>query len=160
MLLDETSFKAFFPNLNWQGNEYGSGVYDVDDHVVCTHGHQFDFFNAPNPHTSKPLPAGSILPPGYFIARTDATKLKDGIYSKKKPHLTLPDPLKQPFYAAFDLIFESHFHYGHDDMKKVTITCNGIDGFEGANSIMHWRDQYMNLNLRLKFPPETSHFFA
>jgi UDP-2,3-diacylglucosamine pyrophosphatase LpxH len=149
MLLDETIFRALFPNVIWQVNYEGGGIYEVDDHVVCTHGHQFGLFCAPNPHPSSPLPSGSILPPGYFVTRASATKDKDGIYKEKLPHdcLCCENPPLEPFYDSYNMTFCYHFHIDHHDMHKVTITCNGIDGFnQGTHDLFFWRDLYHSLN--------------
>ena len=137
MLFTETIFHKIFPSGVWKGVESGTGRYFPESSVVMEHGHNYDFYNAPDPVTTS----GSLLPPGYFITRIYAT---GNLLSSDK--MLIPEQLTEDLSSQ--LIYTTSW-----DIAVLAINISGfdptlpqiytnVDGYSGLYSSDEARDIY------------------
>lgn len=76
MQVTSDDLESVLPGLFTFCGENGIGAYSPDPVLFIEHGHRYDMFNSP--YKGKVgidnIPEGSILPPGFFIARAGTDK--------------------------------------------------------------------------------------
>lgn len=153
MLFTEDICSTIFPNVVWAGGSTsGWGKYEIGNDIVIEHGHRFDFNNAPmDPSYSY---QGSLIPPGYFIARLAATDIAGYMKWYSDTH-SIWDDIGEGFesfgdtvgvmvnnitgytsktfiwsyYIAMDHIIPAEFNSA--PFTYYYAQCNGLGGFSG-----------------------------
>lgn len=147
MLMTESAMKTIFPNAIWKGHTdtnnipKGSGYYSPVDGVSIEHGHNYDFFNAPDSLTQS----GSLLPPGYFVSRMFATNMvgppqieEDLVFSAGNIF----------FYAAWEIVLWKIFGTIEPNVPSII---TGIDGYTKSYTYNEARDIYYDADIAGKW---------
>lgn len=144
MLMSEDIMTQIIPKAIWkgekntEGNDSGSGYYEPLAGIISVeHGHQYDFFNAPDSISHS----GSLLPPGYFVSRMFATNM---ISAKRNQQEMLPSIGDLFFYSAWELVVWKIFDTIEPSVPPII---TGIDGFTADYTYKQARDLYFDAHI-------------
>jgi UDP-2,3-diacylglucosamine pyrophosphatase LpxH len=144
MLMTETAMRRIFPSAVWagkggEGGEVpGAGVYGPEKGICIEHGHVYDFYNAPDT-LSHP---SSILPPGYFVTRMEATRKTTG--AEGAPTVAIQGFINDIFYLSWEFILQKMFGTLQPDIPPIV---TGIDGYTDSYTHSQIRDLYYNADI-------------
>ena len=147
MLMTESAMKAIFSNAIWRGHTdtnnipKGSGYYSPVDGISIEHGHNYDFFNAPDSLTQS----GSLLPPGYFVSRMFATNM---VAPPEIEENLLFSSGNIFFYAAWEIVLSKIFGTIEPDVPSII---TGIDGYTKSYTYNEARDLYYDADIAGKW---------